>query len=236
MPSGNITITPGRVLVAGPVTLQMLNDLGNPTARVDEGSIGPRELAPEAFTSENFPAGSFDVAKLAPGPEGQIVRTVAGVAVWGEETADVTQRYAARVHSIGGQAVTTDGATTQLLLQGVVFDLGGAFNTVSGRYAAPVAGIYTVALHAQADNLTGDQATMQVNVRVTRAGLYSEGGAVDATPSPNGQRWFCDYSALVRCELGETLELTAEVVDAPGTGQVTFSNLIFSVALVQPLS
>lgn len=49
MPSGSITVTPGKQFVLVPaekVSLQKLNELGQPVGRVDEGAITIRELDP----------------------------------------------------------------------------------------------------------------------------------------------------------------------------------------------
>lgn len=93
MPTGNITITPGRVLNNETITLDKLNDLGNPTARIDESAVTERELADGAFTGEKFADDAIGPEKLTASDlaDGDyLLRVTGGVGAW-QSYSDVVQ-------------------------------------------------------------------------------------------------------------------------------------------------
>lgn len=62
--SGLCEVTPGRVLGAERITNAKLNDLGNPTVRVQAGAIGARELDPSVLSGTTPAPGSVTEATI----------------------------------------------------------------------------------------------------------------------------------------------------------------------------
>lgn len=236
MPSGNITITPARVLSNETLTLDKLNDLGNPSAQVDEGAITSRELADEAFEGDKFQDKSIAVGKLAPAATNtQHLVTRGGAAAWEEEV--VPTAYPVRADSTGAQAITADGTRVKLTLGNRLFDPKERYDNALSRFTAPVHGIYQVSLITQFDNDSADPATMQISVFVYRNGatVAVAIGSTEAVPSPVGARWFPKVSGLIELAANEYIEAGVEAV-CTGAGVIQASNSNLSIHLVQELT
>jgi hypothetical protein len=136
----------------------------------------------------------------------------------------------ARATTDGTQTIPTTGTPTDILFPNADIDPGSNFNTTTGRYEAPVTGIYQVSVISQFDNDTGTAASMEVTLGLSVDGTpVGPLGDVDSTPSPNGARWSPGFSGLINLAAGEALGVVAGASDGVGTGVIDVTNIAFSI-------
>jgi hypothetical protein len=116
-----------------------------------------------------------------------------------------------------------------------VIDPKSCFDNTNLRYVARKAGIYHVECTIQIDNVSGNAANMQIDLRTGISGDYlslSNLWSAAASTNPPGNRWFPDFSGLIQLAAGDYLEIFAQPLDGTNTGSVTASNGNFCVHLV----
>ncbi len=100
-------------------------------------------------------------------------------------------------------------------------------------YSVPVTGKYMVSIQSQIQNSGGAAATMQVLVFATVNGTPAGAGGGDATPNPNGGRWFPNTTTIIDASAGDTIGAKYQPQDGVGAGTVTVDgNTMMSVNLV----
>jgi hypothetical protein len=141
--------------------------------------------------------------------------------------------YPASATHIAPQTVAVTGAAIKCTLDTVHFNPAPIpFNTTTYRYIAPVDGYYLVTCSTQIDNATGTAATMQCILSVYKNGSDYGSGGIDATPSPNGARWAPTLSTMVKLLQNEYVEVFLTCEDGVDTGNVTLTDIDFSVVKV----
>lgn len=114
-----------------------------------------------------------------------------------------TRVVAARVNHTAGQSIPS-GTDTAVAFNTTTFDTHGAYNTGTGVYTVPVAGIYEVsALIDFSANATG----------VRLVGFYRNGSLVAYGERKNGvsggESTYCHGNTSFLCNVGDTLSVTA---------------------------
>jgi hypothetical protein len=124
--------------------------------------------------------------------------------------------------SATGQTVTADAAYVDIAWT-EDFDTDAAFAT--NVFTARLAGLYQVSFYIQVDNGTAVPATMETLGRFLKNGVtIAVPARGDSTPTPNGNRWWVQCSALIALAAGDTLKAQFAADDTVGTGDVTLSN------------
>lgn len=141
--------------------------------------------------------------------------------------------YPASATHIGAQTIAINGTPYKCTFDTVHFNPAPIpFNTTTSRYIAPVDGYYQFNVTSQFDNSTGTAAGMQVILNLYRNGISYGVGDLDSTPSPNGARWTPSFSGIVKLLQNEYIEVFAEIDDGVNTGNITLTDIDFSVVKV----
>lgn len=140
--------------------------------------------------------------------------------------------YPARATNVG-QVIGVTGAYVKLTMSADI-NPDGRFDNATSRYTALVAGVYRVATFAQVDNNTGTASGMQIQTAIYKNGVILAGaGCGTSVASPPGSRWFPTWSTLIQLGAGDYVELWMEATDGVNTGNITISNVNFSIDLVK---
>lgn len=129
------------------------------------------------------------------------------------------------------QVINVDGALHLMLTQKNI-DPQNIFDNSTSEMTAAVAGYYRVSAYAQVDNGTGTASGMEVGIEIDRNGTYliASGVAIDTPP---GLRWYPKVEGLVQLAAGDIVTALMEASDGVNSGNVTISNFVFSIELVQ---
>ncbi len=131
------------------------------------------------------------------------------------------------------QVINVDGALHTMQVQKDI-DPQNCFNNSTFQYTAPVAGFYRVSAFSQIDNGTGDETGMEISIQINRNGTYLLANGTSVA-SPPGQRWYPSVTGLVQLAAGDIVEADMEANDGVNSGNITVSNFVFSIELVQKI-
>ncbi len=129
------------------------------------------------------------------------------------------------------QVVPVDTVDHKITLTAYI-DPNSKFDSPNSRYVVPVAGIYRYSVYAQVDNSTGAAALMEILVNIYVNGVASVGHGT-AVPNPPGARWWPSFTGLLSLSLNDQVEVWANMNDGTNTGNVIFTDTVFSIELVQ---
>lgn len=137
--------------------------------------------------------------------------------------------YPAQGESSGPQAITTDGVPVKVVMDVANINPAPApINTGTGRYVAPGAGIYMIAVLSQFDNVSAVAAAVETNLSAYINGSPAIGD-FDDTPSPNGGRWSPGFTYMATLNASDYVELYADVADGVGTNTVNLTSFRMSI-------
>lgn len=131
--------------------------------------------------------------------------------------------------SNSGENMAADGAAHKVAFDTEAFDTDSAFSTVTNKFTAPVAGIYSVSAYLQVDNDDANPATLEIALRIVKNGATVVLGNGQSVPNPAGDRWYPSVSGLVQLAAADTVEVQFVGTDTVGTGHVDLSNGNFSI-------
>lgn len=138
--------------------------------------------------------------------------------------------YPARGTNAAAQSIPVDGTPHKVTVDTAAINPSPApLNTSTSRYVAPAVGTYCVALTSQFDNDTGTASGMQVCVEIYKNGVNQGLGMCDATPSPNGSRWYVMFTSLVTMSVNDYLEVWVTATDGVNTGAIDLTTFDFNV-------
>lgn len=132
----------------------------------------------------------------------------------------------------GSQTVAIDTVLHKLTATSETFDPQSAYDAANSRYLAPTTGYYAVYARAQCDNSGGDATGMEIAISI-----YVNGGNVlaDGTSvaSPPGARWYPRIAGIVQATAGNPIEVYLSANDGTNAGNLSVSNVQFSVHRIQ---
>lgn len=140
-----------------------------------------------------------------------------------------TPPWPAQGESAGAQAITTNGVPVKVVMDVANINPAPApINTGTGRYVAPGAGIYMIAVLSQFDNVSAVAADVETNLVAYINGNPAIGD-FDDTPSPNGGRWSPGFTYMATLNAADYVELFADVADGVGTNVVNLTSFRMSI-------
>lgn len=170
-------------------------------------------------------------AALETGADGTVLSSVDGTPTWVSAS-----NYPARIDLAGSSLLAITGNPEKVTnFSAVAFDPDSRYDGVNTRYVAPVDGIYQWSTKLQVDNVSGDAANMEMNIRGLKNGAYEIISGGVSIANPPGARWYPAFSGLVQLSAGDYVEVYLYCADTVLSGNVSIANGFQSIHLVQAI-